>query len=312
MLVVNLTLYIIAFLLLWYGSGLIVSATNNFSKKLRITPFTFSFIFLGLLTSIPEFSVGLQAIIDHNGEIFVGNLLGGIVVLFLVVIPVLAVVGNGISLKHDLNKKTLLMTLLVILEPAVCILDKKVTNFEGVICILLYIFLLVFIERKHGIFDHKNNSVLNLRAYSYKDILKIVLGIGIVFIASNLIVDKTIYFGDFFRISTFYISLIVIALGTDLPELSLAIRSTLSGKKDIAMGDYIGAAAASTLLFGIFTLLHNGEVLTVSNFLVTFIFISLALSAFYLLSLYKQHLSRRNAFLLLGLYAVFLYVEIMK
>jgi cation:H+ antiporter len=120
------------------------------------------------------------------------------------------------------------------------------------------------------------------------------------------------YFADTFHISAFYISLIVVALGTDLPELSLAVRSTLSGKKDIAMGDYIGAAAASTLFFGIFTLLHNGEVLTVRNFNLTFMFIALALSVFYILSLFKQHLSRKNAFILIGLYVVFLFTEVLK
>jgi cation:H+ antiporter len=312
MLLFNLLLYICAFIFLWFGSGLIVGSTNTFSKKLKISPFTFSFVFLGLLTSTPEFSVGLQAVVNHDAEIFIGNLLGGVIVLFLVVIPVLAVVGNGISLKHDLNKRTLFITLLVILAPALCILDKKVTNFEGVLLIILYLFLLILIERHHGIFDHKNSSVLNLHAYSYKDILKIFLGIGIVFISSNIIVDKTMYFADTFHISAFYISLIVVALGTDLPELSLAVRSTLSGKKDIAMGDYIGAAAASTLFFGIFTLLHNGEVLTVRNFNLTFMFIALALSVFYILSLFKQHLSRKNAFILIGLYVVFLFTEVLK
>jgi cation:H+ antiporter len=310
LLIVNFLLYIVAFVWIWLGSGLIISAAGKFSRKLRLSAFAFSFVFLGMLTSAPEFSVGLQAVADHDPQIFVGNLLGGIIVLFLVVIPLLAVFGNGISLKHELDKKTLIYTLLVILAPAFFILDKKITMPEGLFMILLYCVLLFLVERKNGIFDSDNSRLLDIKEYSYRDILKILLGIGIVFASSSVIVDKTVYFAGFFHLPVFYISLIIVAIGTDLPELSLALRSVISGKKDIAMGDYIGAASVSTLLFGIFTLLHEGDIVTESNFLITFVFIALALLLFYIFFNTRMYISRKNGFILLGLYVLFLFFEL--
>lgn len=310
MIIVNLLVYIVSFVLIWFGAGLIVNAASKFSKKLKLSPFAFSFVFLGILTSTPEFSVGLQAVANHDAQVFVGNLLGGIVVLFLVVIPMLAIFGNGISLKDELDNKLLLATMGVIIAPAVFILDKRVTNLEGGILIILYLTLLFFVERKNGIFDKDNQQLLNVHAYSYKDIIKIVLGLGIVFIASSLIVDKTMFFAGLVNIPAFYVSLIVVALGTDLPELTLAVRSVISGKKELAMGDYIGAAAASTLLFGLFTILHNGEVLTISNFLTTFIFIGVALGLFYFFFRRKKFISRTNGILMVGIYIVFVIMEL--
>ncbi len=298
--------------MIWWGSGLLVSSSGKLSKKLKLSPFAFSFVFLATLTSIPEFSVGLQAIADNDPEIFVGNLVGGIIVLFLVVIPLLAVAGNGISLKDELDNNTLLLTLGVILAPSFFVLDKRVTNAEGATMIALYVVLLFAVERKHGLLDRKKSRLLNLKAYSYKDLLKIVLGITIVFISSNIIVSQTIFFADLFNTSAFYISLVVIALGTDLPELTLALRSVVSGKKEIAMGDYIGAAAVSTLLFGIFTLLHNGEVLTVNNFMTTFIFIVVALSLFFIFFKSKKYISRYNGVVMIGVYILFLICEFIK
>jgi cation:H+ antiporter len=151
---------------------------------------------------------------------------------------------------------------------------------------------------------------LNAKAYSYNDIFNIVLGLVIVFAASNVIVDKTLYFADIFSISAFYISLIVISLGTNLPELSLAVRSVLSGKNDVAMGDYIGSAASNTFLFGLFTLMHNGEILTVSNFFITFFFIVTSVICFYLLFLSQNGISRRSGIALLCLYIVFVILEL--
>lgn len=312
MILINLLLYLISFLAIWFGAGLIISATSKFSKKLKLSPFAFSFVFLGILTSTPEFSVGLQAVANHDAEIFVGNLLGGIVVLFLVVIPLLAIVGNGISLKHELDNKMLLATMGVIVAPSVFILDRKVTNPEGAILIALYLVLVFFIQKRNGIFNKDNEQLLNAKSYSYMDILKILIGVGIVFVASSLIVDKTVYFAGIFNISAFYISLIVVALGTDLPELTLAIRSVISGKKELAMGDYIGAAAVSTFLFGLFTLLHNGEVLTISNFLVTFIFIATALLVFYFFFRTKSFISRRNGLVLFCIYILFVAFELLR
>lgn len=306
----NLFLFVAAFVSIWLGAGLIISAVSNFSTKLRLSPFAFSFVFLGLLTSLPEFSVGLQAVANHDAEIFVGNLLGGIIVLFLVVIPLLAIFGNGISLKNDLDSKTTLFTLAVILTPSLFTLDKKVTNLEGAILVVLYGILLFVIEKKNGIFNKDNSEVLNFKAYSHKDLLKLIIGIGVIFISSNIIVDKTLYFADIFHISAFYIGLLVIALGTDLPEMSLAIRSVLSGKKAIAMGDYIGAAAASTLMFGIFTLLHNGEVLTSSNFFITFIFILTALVLFFIFVKSGNFISRREGMVLFTVYILFIIFEV--
>src|SRR3989344_4699366 len=134
----NLILYIVSFVFIWFGSGLIVSSASKFSTKLRLSSFAFSFVFLGILTSAPEFSVGLQAVSGHNPEIFVGNLLGGILVLFLVIIPLLAIFGNGVSLKNELGNKTLLATIGVILAPSIVVLDKKVTNPEGLALVILY------------------------------------------------------------------------------------------------------------------------------------------------------------------------------
>jgi cation:H+ antiporter len=312
MILLNLLLYILAFILIWFGAGLIVSAVTKFSAALKLSPFAFSFVFLGILTSTPEFSVGLQAVADHDAEIFAGNLLGGIIVLFLVVIPLLAIFGKGISFKNEMDNKGLLATIGVIILPSLFILDKRVTNLEGVLMIASYLGLLYIIQKKNGIFDKKNEKLLDFKAYSYKDLFKIIAGLGVVFLASNLIVDKTMYFANIFHISAFYIGLIVIALGTDLPELTLAVRSVVAGQRELAIGDYVGAGAVSTFLFGIFTLLHNGEVITASNFLVTFGFIAVALFFFYLFSHRQKYISRREGIFLLIIYILFVSIELIK
>ena len=308
----HLLIYSVSFLLIWQGSGMIIQSVHAFSRKLKFSPFAVSFILLGLLTSVPEFSVGLQSVSERNPEIFIGNLIGGITVLFLFIIPLLAIFGKGISLKHELDIKTLAATLGVILAPSALILDGYVSNIEGFVMICLYITLLLIIERKHGIFDKENAKLLSTKVYSPKDFLKLIFGIGLVFVSSTLIVEKTLFFAELINIPAFYISLIVISLGTNLPEISIAIRAVISGKRDIAMGDYMGSAAANTLFFGVFTILSHGEVLTVGNYLTTFMFISTALFLFFVFSATKKYISQLDGLMLLTFYFIFLVMEFLR
>lgn len=312
MLITQIFLYIASFIVIWLGAGLIIKSVDRIAKKLRLSQFAISFFILGILTSIPETAVSFNAVIEHNPEIFVGTLLGGIVVMFLFIIPLLAILGKGINLEHQLDRKHLLLTLIVIAAPSLFVIDQRVTNLEGFLLIIFYLALFYVVQRKHGIFDERETEVLELKAYSFLDLVKVSLGIGLIFVSSNYIVDQTIVFSKIFNIPTFYISLIILSFGTNLPELSLAIRAIISGKKDIAMGDYLGSAAANTLLFGFFTLLSDGEVITVNNFVITFIFIVFGLGLFYYFSKTSKSISARNGVILFAVYLIFVMFELGK
>jgi len=310
--ITNILLYIVSFFAIWWGAGLIIQAVDKISRRLRLSSFAISFFVLGLLTSIPETALSINAVLDHNPEIFVGTLLGGVISIFLFIIPVLAILGKGIRINHDLDKKTLLFSLAVIAMPSLLVIDHRVTNLEGFLLIVFYAVLFYLIQRKHGIFCEEKTAVLQIKAYSFMDLLKVILGIGIIFISSSFIVEQTVTFSKVLHVPILYISLLVLGLGTNLPELSLAVRAILSGKKDIAFGDYLGSAAANTLLFGFFTLVNDGEVLTTNNFLMTFGFIVAGLAFFYYFSQSKKDISIKEGSVLISIYILFVLYQLGK
>ena len=308
--VLDFSLYILSFIAIWFGAGLIVSSVEDLSKKLNISSFAVSFFVLGILTSIPEASVGINSIIDGNPEIFVGNLIGASLVLFLLVIPLLAFFGNGIRLAHQLDGKSLLVSLAVVASPVYFILDKKVTPFEGSFLIFLYIILFYLIEKKKGLLEKIREVTSVRKTHILEDIMKIIAGSAIVFYASSMIVDKTIYFSGVFNISSYLISLLVLSIGTNMPELSLAVRAITLGKKDIALGDYVGSAAANTLFFGLLAILNRSEVNVSNHYIETFVFTILGLGLFYYFTRSKNDISRREGVILLIVYFMFVLIEI--
>ncbi|PIQ72690.1 hypothetical protein COY13_01085 [Candidatus Roizmanbacteria bacterium CG_4_10_14_0_2_um_filter_36_35] len=92
--------YLVSFLILWYCSGIIIRSVDRFAHRLKLSSFAVSFFVLGILTSVPEFSVGINSIINKTPDVFVGNLLGSSLVLFIFVIPLLAVFGGGVKMVH--------------------------------------------------------------------------------------------------------------------------------------------------------------------------------------------------------------------
>jgi cation:H+ antiporter len=301
--------YLVSFFAILFGAGLIVKSVDKFANKLRLSSFSVSFFVLGLLTSIPEFAVGLTAVNEGTPEIFVGNLIGGVAVLFFLVIPFLSIFGNGVRLNHQMGQGRLTFAFAVMILPLISVLDGRITNIEGIALIAAYLILFFVIERDKGVFDDGNKKVLNVHSYSFVDIMKILFGVFLVFVSSHVIVEKTILFAAQFNISTFYISLLMLAIGTNLPEISLAVKSVAFRKKDIAFGDYIGSAATNTLLFGVFTMLSKGDVLTSTHFTRTFILIVAGLALFYYFTRSKKDISRREGFILAAYYVFFIVME---
>lgn len=306
--VVNLIIFVVAFAFVWIGSGLIIKSVDKISRKLKVSSFAFSFLLLGILTSISEISVAFASISEGTPEIFIGNLIGGIIVLFFLVIPIFAVLGNGVKITTKINSTQLLYAFVVLTSPLVSVLDKKISTTEALFMIVLALVFIFSIQKNKGVLDD-NSNVLHLKRYSIHDLLKILLGIAIVFSACNLIVDKTLFFGELIGVPPFFISLIVLSIGTNLPEISLVFRAIKEKKKDVAFGNYLGSATMNVIILSTMILLNGGEVLTVNSFWKTLVVAVVGFAAFYHFTKSKNDLSRREGSILLLVYGAFLILE---
>lgn len=305
----RVVLFIAAFAGIWLSSDLIIEGIDKFSQKTRLSRFASSFFILGLLTSLPETSVAINSIINKVPEIYVGNLIGGSFVIFLLLIPLLAIFGNGIFLNHKLDKRSLVMTLLIIITPTLFTIDGTVNRKEGFFMVIFYVLLFYFIEKKKGLVEQFDTIFSKENPVNYQDIGKIIVGCLIIFLSSRALIEQTIFFAKTLHLPLFFIGLLVISIGTNLPEISIGIKSVLSQKKDVAFGDYVGSAAANTLLFGLFTLV-NGSFLIFDGFLITFLIFFFGLTVFFLFSRTKNDISRKEGIILLSFYLIFLMAQI--
>lgn len=303
-------IYFLCFILVWIGAGLVVSTISELSKTWKLPTFIISFFLLGILTSLPEITISTIAVLENDPVILAGNLLGGVIVLFLGIIPLLGIMGNGVRMPGQLNKYHLMLTLLVIVAPAFLTADQKLERWEAVLLIILYLGLLIMFSFEQSLFEKVKTGLSKRRNNSLVIFLKIIVGIGILIGASNQIIDSTIFFAEYLEISTFFVSLIVVAFGTNIPEISIIFRSIVNKKKDIALADYMGSASANTLLLGVFTLVYGETIQLPNHFFQRFSFLFIGLVLFFFFARSKNTLSRKESAVLLTLYVGFILFEI--
>lgn len=309
----QILLYAVYFVLIWIGSGLVVSSITRLATHWKLSSFTVSFFLLGLLTSLPEIAISTTAIASGNPTIAVGNLLGGIIVMFLLIIPLLGFFGNRIKIPKNLSPKHMMLILTVVVAPALLATDQRINQWEGVLMVLLYALLFIFLFRKHSVAERLLNSLKNRgkkRSQGWTLLFKIVVGILIVLGASDQIVESTLYFASVLEVSPFIVSLVIISLGTNIPELSIIVHSIRQKQKDVALADYLGSAVANTLLLGIVAIFYGQAILLPNHFLSRLAFLMVGLVLFLIFSRTKNMISKRESLILLACYAAFLWLEL--
>jgi len=92
----------------------------------------------------------------------------------------------------------------------------------------------------------------------------LIIGLIVLIISSELLIRGSVRLAKKFHVSEFLIGVLIISLGTSLPELSSSINAMLSQHSDLVMGSLIGSNIANLLLIMSATVILS-PILTVSK-----------------------------------------------
>lgn len=304
---VHIIILVASFALVWFSAGLVVDSIASIARRLNLTPFSFSFFFLGLFTSITELMIGLNALWKDEPTIFVGNLLGGTIVLFGLILPLLAIMSNGIRFKKEVTSIQLGVILLYVCIPALAVSDGSVSILEATLLVLGYPLLWLLIKIRHqSVLATMFYQLTRTRGSIPNKSRQMLLGIGLLVMAGYFLVQQTLWLSTAFGTTPFLISLLMLSVGSNIPELVVAIRAALNGKTEVAYGSYLGSGVANAFFFGLFTLLQQQAIPVPHGVTLLFPTIIFLIVLFFFFLRSNKGLSRLEGLLLLAIY--FLYV----
>lgn len=257
----NLFLFVISFVFIWIFSGLIIKSTESLAKRLHQTSFLVSYFFLGLITSTTEISVAANSYITKNISISIGNLLGGTMVIIFFIIPALGILNNGIKFKAR-NTTVLNFSVLYLILPLLLIIDGVITRLEGLILFAFYLILIVQVYRRTKIAVAER--VVSFEKQHVILILKIIVSFLVIAISSYFLVTSARFISTELGISSLIFSMFALSIGTNIPELTVAARSVLNKKDDVALGDYLGSSVVNVATLAVLMIFSGAYTFKVS------------------------------------------------
>ena len=305
----DLVFFLLALGALWLGAGLSVGAVEKVARHLRISFFFTSFIVLGTLTSVSEISVAIFSVVDKTPSISVGNLLGASIVLTLFAVPLLAIFNKGVKLDDRTEHVNFNVAYLVISLPALLVLDKSLSFFDAGIILCSFVFLGITMSNKSSLMTKLEQAIIHPQVDLLKELTKILIGVVMIVFASKFIVDVAVSYSKSLSVSPFLVGALVLSIGTNLPEISVLIRSTLAKKKNIALGDYVGSSVMNSLTLVGLTLFNGAPIALNSGLKLNILLLPLG-SILFVYMTRDGRLEKREGLVLLGLYFLFVLLEL--
>ena len=231
--------------LIW-GADLLIEQSESIALKFRIPEFIIGATLVALGTSLPEMAASIAASMDDKSEIAVSNVIGSNILNITLVLAAVFLIAKSITPQRDFFAKDSTWALMPVLVFVLMILDGVISRFDAVLLMLLMGAYLLFLLE-----DAKDVPVETLEetdeSFEWKKVLPILFaGITLVVVGAHFTVESASNIAKSFGISEWIIGILMISLGTSLPELTVSVSAALKGKVDMAIGNIIGSNMANT------------------------------------------------------------------
>ena len=242
----TVVLLIAGLVLLVGGAELLVRGASRLAAAVGISPLVVGLTVVAFGTSSPELAVSLQSALTGNGQIAVGNVVGSNIFNILVIIGLAALITPLVVQQQLVRKDVPLMIGLSILLYTLG-LTGRISRLQG---LLMFAGLIVYIAFSIWQSRRENAAVKEEYDKQYGDghkpqyvrnILFFVVGLILLIVGSNWLVDSASDIARAFGISELVIGLTIVAVGTSMPELATSSLAAIRGERDIAVGNVVGS-----------------------------------------------------------------------
>ncbi|NCU41462.1 MAG: sodium:calcium antiporter [Candidatus Moranbacteria bacterium] len=292
----------ILFIFLGVLADFLVENVTYIGKVLKIRIFTFG-ILLGLVTTLPELFLGIKASIDQVGALSVGNILGGVVVILGLVLGISLIFHREILTHSKLS--SLLPMVFVIFFPIFLGFDGVFGFIDGIILLGLYFSLILYLYHKNHFGNSFGFGIVNKNNLS-KALFLSIFGIVGILITSHFIVERTLRLLESVQVNELIIGLLVFSLGTNLPEIIIAVTSWKKKVFDLSLSHILSSTFTQVLVLGILAILHPIYFNVDSNYWMTAFFLGLVLILFAYFYHSDKKMDQREGWVLICVYILFI------
>ena len=316
----SLGLFVVGLLLLIKGGDWFVDSATGIAKRFHVPEIIIGATVVSIGTTLPEVMVSATAAVNGNGAIAYGNAIGSIICNTALIAAITIAIRPA-----PVNRKAILMPVLFFFVSAAIYVVAAYffgtfATWLGIIMLLVFAVYMTLTIRagfKNPIAaEHREDEKAKPFAV---DLILLVISAGLIAIGADMLESSSVSLAAMAGIPTEVVGVTIVALCTSLPELVTAITALVKGHGALSLGNIIGANIFNLVLVsGVavtispFDVPEGSQIFGLNTSLVLEIPLMVGVMAIMTLpALFKRKLFRSQGFILLGIYAVFVILQVL-
>lgn len=259
------------FILLGIGGEALVRGAVDLAKQLKVPPLIIGLTLVAFGTSAPELMVSIQAALDGQPDIAIGNVVGSNIANILLVLgatalirPILAdMSAQGVQSAQSQAQSMWRDTMVMLSVTIGFVLIAQFGRINAALALAMLAILTLYViyvyrfEKNKSRHESAENTTQNTtqneadsdaNSGSVKALLLLIIGIVAVVWGADILVAGAITIAQGFGVPEAVIGLSLIAIGTSLPELAISVLAAIRGHTSVAIGNILGSNISNILL----------------------------------------------------------------
>ena len=226
--------------LLVVGSDLLLRSSIDLSLKYNVSKLVIGLTIVSFATSAPELLISISSVLKNSSDIAISNVIGSnianIGLVFSIALLFVTININKENIKYDFPWLIIVSLLFIWF-----LQDSQIDRFEGVVFTSVLVLFIIFsfkvrANESEDLDDLSTSNMSLSKIFIYLALSSILLYSG-----SELFVESSIFFANYFGVSERVIGLTMVAMGTSLPELATTLVAIYKKELDISIGNIIGS-----------------------------------------------------------------------
>ena len=231
---------VLGLVLLVVGSDLLLRSSVDLSLKYNVSKLVIGLTIVSFATSAPELLISVSSVLKDSSDIAISNVIGSNIANIGMVFSI-ALLFVTIKIKKENIKYDFPWLIIVSLLFIWFLQDSQIDRFEGIVFTSVLILFIIFSFKVRANENEDLDDLSTSNMSLSKIFIFLALSSILLYSGSELFVESSIFFANYFGVSERVIGLTMVAMGTSLPELATTLVAIYKKELDISIGNIIGS-----------------------------------------------------------------------
>jgi len=234
--------------LLTVGGEALIRGSLASARHLGISPLLSGIVIVGFGTSAPELVVSVDAALNHQPDIAIGNVVGSNIGNILLILGTCALI-TPLAVKPLVLRRDAVMVVAASILFVVLVGSGSLGLVDALMLLITLVSYLIWAylsERSHAapsaeVHIAESEELTALPKSGIWTVTTVIVGLVLLITGSQVLLMGAIGIAEHFKVSEAVIGLTLVAVGTSLPEFSISVIAALRRHADVAVGNVLGS-----------------------------------------------------------------------